>query len=78
MPEKPKTEWIAESKHAINTHRISPSRLGASPGSLAPEVQTGQSLHAGQGELGEVGLVDGLPAGWAWTDLGEVTVKKVE
>ena len=43
------------------------SRLGASLGCAdsSAEVQSGPSSPAGQGESGEVGLADGLPAGWA-------------
>ena len=54
------------------------SRLGASLGCAdssargAAEVQSGPSSPAGQGESGEVGLADGLPAGWAGTLFGEV------
>lgn len=51
------------------------SRQSASPGSLAPEVQAGQSSPAGQGESGEVGLADGLPAGWAWSDFKSICSK---
>ena len=53
------------------------SRLGASLGCAdssargAADVQSGPSSPAGQGESGEVGLADGLPAGWAATTVGE-------
>ena len=36
------------------------------------EVQSVPSSPAGQGESGEVGLADGLPAGWAGVTLGDV------
>jgi len=50
------------------------SRLGVSPGSLAPEVQTGQSSTAGQGESGEVGSLgrEALAKGWAWSRLKDI------
>ena len=36
------------------------------------EVQSGPSSPAGQGESGEVGLADGLPAGWESSEIGEL------
>ena len=41
----------------------------------ATDVQSSLSSPAGQGESGEVGLADGLPAGWAASTLGEITEK---
>ena len=54
------------------------SRLGASLGCAdssardTAEVQSGPSSPAGQGESGEVGLADGLPAGWAEVNFDEL------
>ena len=38
----------------------------------ATDVQSSLSSPAGQGESGEVGLADGLPAGWAGVTLADV------
>ena len=39
------------------------------------EVQSGPSSPVGQGESGEVGSADGLPAGWAFGSIEDTTTK---